>query len=186
MVTRWSGGRAPHRVPVRSRVFALPCEAASVPTARRFVQATLHEWHLPTLSDDASLATTELAANAISHARTDLVITVLLADRLLISVGDGRPGLLHVAPTADDADAEGGRGLFITDALAQAWGTFPDRGGKAVWFTLPLPAADQADAELAQRGRTANATFSEMLAARTTRLPAAAAGRRRSTAARSD
>ncbi len=129
---------------VLSREFPLRCDPASVPTARRLVQGTLREWGLDALSDDASLATTELAANAVRHAGTDLLVTVLVADRLLISVGDGRPGHPHVAPNANSPDAESGRGLFITDALAEAWGSFPHGRGKTVWFTLALPVRGRA------------------------------------------
>lgn len=143
---RGNGDRVPDRVPVECRVFALRCDPASVPAARHLVQRALRDWDLQALSDDASLATTELAANAVRHARTDMVLTVLVADRLMISVSDGRPGRLHASPSAWNPNSESGRGLFITDTLAQAWGTFPDRGGKVVWFTLALP--DRADADL--------------------------------------
>ena len=34
---------------------------------------------------------------------------------------------------------EGGRGLYLVDALSARWGARPTDGGKFVWFELPLP-----------------------------------------------
>ena len=33
---------------------------------------------------------------------------------------------------------EGGRGLYLVDQLASRWGSRPPRGGKAVWFEMPI------------------------------------------------
>jgi hypothetical protein len=33
---------------------------------------------------------------------------------------------------------EGGRGLYLVDQLASRWGSRPTRGGKAVWFEMPI------------------------------------------------
>jgi len=35
-----------------------------------------------------------------------------------------------------DVDDEGGRGLYLVDALADRWGTRPLDEGKVVWFEL--------------------------------------------------
>lgn len=40
------------------------------------------------------------------------------------------------APRDAPADAEGGRGLALVDALAAAWGTLPRPEGKTVWFEV--------------------------------------------------
>jgi hypothetical protein len=37
---------------------------------------------------------------------------------------------------------EGGRGLYLVDQLASRWGSRPTIDGKAVWFEIPLRAAD--------------------------------------------
>jgi hypothetical protein len=35
------------------------------------------------------------------------------------------------------ADATGGRGLALVEALSDSWGTDVQAGGKTVWFELP-------------------------------------------------
>ncbi|PSK99691.1 PAS domain S-box-containing protein [Murinocardiopsis flavida] len=40
------------------------------------------------------------------------------------------------------ADDEGGRGLYLVDQLASRWGSRPTPDGKAVWFEIPMYAAD--------------------------------------------
>jgi hypothetical protein len=39
--------------------------------------------------------------------------------------------------TSPREDDEGGRGLWLVDRLASAWGTERGRRGKTVWFELP-------------------------------------------------
>jgi anti-anti-sigma regulatory factor/anti-sigma regulatory factor (Ser/Thr protein kinase) len=110
--------------------------------ARAFVQQVCRSWELDTpeatLVYRAVLLANELVANAVLHARTDLGLRLeLRGDRLYIAVRDGSPRLLHVV--ASDLHAPGGRGLWLVEQLAQAWGVdrHPD-GGKVVWCTLKL------------------------------------------------
>ena len=75
------------------------------------------------------------------HARTELVLRVELREDLLhLAVRDGSPQLLRlVTDPVPDPEAEGGRGLWLVEQLARAWGVnrHPD-GGKVVWCTLHL------------------------------------------------
>ena len=58
------------------------------------------------------------------------------ADRL-IAVRDASPRLLR--PVAPDLEADGGRGLWLVEQLARAWGVRPaPDGGKIVWCALDL------------------------------------------------
>ena len=110
--------------------------------ARAFVQEVCNYWEaaLPdtTVVDRAMLLANELVTNAVVHARTDLRLRLeLRGDWLHIAVRDGRPRLLRVV--ASDRHAPGGRGLWLVEQLARAWGVRPHPdGGKVVWCTLKL------------------------------------------------
>lgn len=104
--------------------------------ARHFVEARLRDNTPAALVDDATLLTTELAANAVRHSRTDHIeLTVEWEDsRVRVAVADGSP----VPPTVMHPDlmAPGGRGLQLVDALATRWGFERRADGKVVWFEL--------------------------------------------------
>jgi anti-sigma regulatory factor (Ser/Thr protein kinase) len=104
--------------------------------ARHFVEARLRECTSPALVDDATLLTTELAANAVRHSRTDHIELSIDwdDDRVRVAVADGSP----VPPTVLHPDplAPGGRGLQLVDALATRWGFERRPEGKVVWFEL--------------------------------------------------
>ena len=120
---------------------------APIPTAaaaaRAFVREVCQYWQLTlpdnTLVDRAVLLASELVTNAVIHARTELRLRVELRGELLhLAVHDGSPRLLRLVPIPDP-EAEGGRGLWLVEQLARAWGVnrHPD-GGKVVWCTLRL------------------------------------------------
>jgi len=120
---------------------------APIPTAaaaaRAFVREVLGYWQLAlpdnTLVARAVLVAGELVTNAVVHARTELRLRVeLRGDLLHLAVRDGSPRLLRLV-TVPDPEAEGGRGLWLVEQLARAWGVnrHPD-GGKVVWCTLHL------------------------------------------------
>ncbi|MFE9468450.1 ATP-binding protein [Streptomyces virginiae] len=104
------------------------------------------------LRDTACLLTSELLSNAVSHSRGPVRLRLRQAGReLSVEVCDGSP----VLPQARFAepDAESGRGLPLVDSLAASWGTLPTAEGKAVWFSLPLPAPPYRPAPLPAPGR---------------------------------
>lgn len=113
-------------------------DPAAVTVARRFVVSALHGWGLPV--GDVALLVSELATNAVLHARSEFCVTVR-ADggcvRVEVSDGNSRVPVLASVPT----DAYSGRGLMLLQSLASSWGV--DRGsrdGKTVWFEVPVPA----------------------------------------------
>jgi anti-sigma regulatory factor (Ser/Thr protein kinase) len=90
----------------------------------------------------------ELVANAAihQHAEATLGVTARPDGGLLIEVADGDPGV----PSMVDGEAagiRGHRGMFLIDALSEAWGVEPSPDGKRVWAILPpasrRPAADR-------------------------------------------
>jgi anti-anti-sigma regulatory factor/anti-sigma regulatory factor (Ser/Thr protein kinase) len=121
------------------RLAPTPTAAAA---ARAFVREVCQYWQLAlpdaTVVDRAVLAANELVTNAVVHARTELRLRLeLRGDRLHIAVRDGSPRLLRLV--SPDSQAEGGRGLWLVEQLARAWGVHrhPD-GGKVVWCVLNL------------------------------------------------
>jgi signal transduction histidine kinase len=113
-----------------TRTFAFSRKAPAA--ARHFAVTTVNAWGAGDLADDAALVVTELAANAIVHARS--VFTVILSardDRLRISVRDTCP-LAGAGLRADPL-----HGLGAVDALASRWGVESlGNAGKTVWVDL--------------------------------------------------
>ncbi len=115
-------------------------EPPSAARARRFVEETLARWQCEDLLDTVKLLVSELVGNAVAYARSDVEVAVkLLPDRLRIEVADESADWLRRRTAAGDAVS--GRGIDVVEALAESWGVAPRRGGKAVWFELPRPAA---------------------------------------------
>ena len=116
---------------------ALPAEAVSVLRARHFVCVHLVEHRLWYLVDDVRLVASELATNAVRHARTPFKVSLEQADRLvLLSVDDSSPAPpVHLAT---DPLSTAGRGISIVDLLSNGWGvTETPGGGKSVWASFP-------------------------------------------------
>ncbi|MFI1988240.1 ATP-binding protein [Actinoplanes sp. NPDC020271] len=139
---RATSARLPHDNRLQIR---LAPEPISVPAARGLVIQACDDWQLSRLRRDAGLIMSELASNAVQHACTDLVVTVSRRDRRLhLAVRDADTRYPRVRPSARDGREsglkEGGRGLLLVHATADAWGALPARGGKVVWATLSSPA----------------------------------------------
>jgi anti-sigma regulatory factor (Ser/Thr protein kinase) len=85
-----------------------------------------------------ALLVSELATNAVVHARTPFRVTVKMrSDLVRVEVSDQAAGDLPV-PSDVAPDVEGGRGLLFVDWLADRWGYSATAGGKTVWFELAL------------------------------------------------
>jgi two-component sensor histidine kinase len=113
-----------------------PPAAESVRAARRFVTDVLREHRAE--PHDAALLVSELATNAIDHARTPFVVTVHVGETVRVEVADESDALPVISkPTST---AECGRGLAIVRAMSIRWGVEFRRTGKAVWFDVQLTA----------------------------------------------
>ncbi|GAB6985848.1 response regulator [Nocardioides pyridinolyticus] len=123
----------------------LPDDLSSVADARRFVKAQLRQWGIGEPLDDALLVVSELAANALTHARSSYSIRLSATSHVLrIEVDDTGVGTPEPQPLTEDE--EHGRGLHLVDALAASWGMeSAASGGKRVWAELALPAAAAAE-----------------------------------------
>lgn len=121
-----------------------PSAAAAVADARRFVRKVLADWGLDEVADDAVLATSELATNAIAYAGTSFEVSCRLAGGdVEIEVRDRHPTRGIEMP---GVTASSGRGLPSIARLADSWGVSYDRRTKGVWFRLPRPGATGAAA----------------------------------------
>lgn len=91
------------------------------------------------LLDEALLVVTELVTNAVVHAGTTVELRLDTTGPGLrgevLDQGGGVLPLLPGTPACDD-NREGGRGLFLLDALATSWGTTHAGSAKSVWFLL--------------------------------------------------
>jgi anti-sigma regulatory factor (Ser/Thr protein kinase) len=134
----------------------MPPVPRAVGEARRWVRETLTRWELDDLIESAVEIASELATNAITHAKSNSSVVVLLmfaAGTLRLEVRDHDPINLPRTKNATAADI-GGRGLVIVDALSGRWGVRVTDAGKAVWSELDIaqptptaPSADQARAK---------------------------------------
>lgn len=112
-----------------------PSHAASVAKARQFVLSVLDVDALT--AESIQLAVSELATNAVLHARTSFTVRVS---------GDGSTVRVAVfdrsaAPAVKKdygPEAVTGRGLSIVERLSDQWGVMPDGEGKWVWFEMAL------------------------------------------------
>ncbi|SHG57280.1 Anti-sigma regulatory factor (Ser/Thr protein kinase) [Jatrophihabitans endophyticus] len=115
-------------------------ELASVRAGRHFVRDTLEAWDLAELADDAQLCVSEIVTNAVTHAGTQVTVTVRSEDDLVVEVHDGVATLSVPEPDVPvAATATSGRGLQIVSVVSADWGVECSADGKVIWFRLPLP-----------------------------------------------
>jgi anti-sigma regulatory factor (Ser/Thr protein kinase) len=105
--------------------------------ARHWVTDVLTRWEVTPLAETANLLTSELVSNAVRHAQSGPTITAAVANGFLeVGVTDGRSGEVPRVGSAIEAEAVGGRGMAIVEALSVAWGVHDFAQGKQVWFRL--------------------------------------------------
>jgi anti-sigma regulatory factor (Ser/Thr protein kinase) len=111
-------------------------EASQVFAARHFAAGVLEHWGL--VCEDLPLLVSELATNAVLHARSDFEVTVARADhRVRVEVFDQNTRLPSFAVVPPDAYS--GRGLTLLQELTSAWGVESHSDlGKTIWFELEL------------------------------------------------
>jgi anti-sigma regulatory factor (Ser/Thr protein kinase) len=132
---------AAHRTRTVRRTF--PLDPSSPAAARRFVADVLRQWRLEDVVHQVTLMASELVTNSVLHTSEELELTICADDeRLHVEVVDHSERL----PTVQhpDADAPGGRGLLIIEAVADRWGVDVRAAGKAVWFEVLIRPASPA------------------------------------------
>ena len=116
-----------------SHQILLPAEPLSASTAREFVTQHLAAHELMALAPDVGLVVSELATNAVAHARTPYALTVSGTGAMVLVVVQDESTAVPVRVRAAATDVSG-RGLSIVEHLSHDWGTEMDpRGRKSVW-----------------------------------------------------
>jgi anti-sigma regulatory factor (Ser/Thr protein kinase) len=122
-----------------AEAWAFPPEPSSSREARRRVSTALESRQLEDVATTVALVVSELATNAVLHARTAFEVRVDVRDRYVrVEVHDGtgrRPVRKYFSDTAAS-----GRGLRLIEELCDAWGVEPDSdgSGKTVWAEVNL------------------------------------------------
>lgn len=118
----------------RPETITVPSVPRSVAEVRRFAVAACGD-SSPDVQDVVALLVSEVATNALVHGSGDVQVRVAhVGAGLRVEVSDGSTRAPR--PRSADADAEGGRGLTLVDALASRWGTELTATGKTVWFEV--------------------------------------------------
>jgi anti-sigma regulatory factor (Ser/Thr protein kinase) len=125
----------------------LPPEFMSPTIARNLVADACRAWQLVPLLYPGRAVISELVANAVEHARTDIDVTVSLREAtsergatLHLAVRDGcrlPPRILELAaPVAGRPLNERGHGMRVVEADSVDWGVLPAKDGKVVWAVV--------------------------------------------------
>jgi hypothetical protein len=124
--------------PLWSHQIELEAEPISASQTRAFVSRCLVEHQLSHLVDEVRLVASELATNALVHARTAFTVALSQPDGIvLLAVRDRSEGVLRkgVAAVTDTY----GRGLDIVELMSLEWGIDQAKdGSKSVWASFPL------------------------------------------------
>jgi anti-sigma regulatory factor (Ser/Thr protein kinase) len=113
----------------------LPPKPSSVSAARRFVVDVLLDLDAEGAVDDAATLVSELATNAVLHARTPFTVEVALDEGVLrIGVLDHSPAVPRMRDYG--AEATTGRGMRLIESISSRWGVRTADDGKLVWFEL--------------------------------------------------
>jgi anti-sigma regulatory factor (Ser/Thr protein kinase) len=115
-----------------------PPETSSVRDARRLALSEIGA-AAGQAADDVALLVSELAANAVLHARTAFTLGIVRqGDVVRVEVGDENPTMPRMKHHSIDSPT--GRGLRLVAALADRWGVMVRDGGpgKTVWFELDV------------------------------------------------
>ena len=114
----------------------LAAEPVSASKARAFICQYLVAHDLQYLMEDIRLVASELATNAVVHARTPFVVTLWeLNGVVLLAMRDGSASVpVRSMPQVTDL---GGRGLVLVEQLSHEWGASTDvSGSKSVWASF--------------------------------------------------
>lgn len=90
----------------------------------------------PECTEHALLLTSEIVTNALVHG-SGTVRVGCAADALTVRVEVTDDNRLRPSVRPAGEHDEGGRGMFLVDALASSWGVADTPTGKVVWFEVP-------------------------------------------------
>ena len=125
-----------NQIPGWSHETVLAAEPVSASKARDFICQHLVAHDLLYLVEDIRLVASELATNAMVHARTPFVVTLSeMNGVVLLAIRDGSTSVpVRTTPQVMDM---GGRGLVLVELLSHEWGASTDGSGtKSVWASF--------------------------------------------------
>ncbi|MGH4028788.1 ATP-binding protein [Actinomycetota bacterium Odt1-20B] len=111
----------------------LTAHPEAVGQARRIVAAHLRLWGLDELTDAVSLCLSEMITNVREHAESDDCVLLLQNSSLGVRVVVSDDSAELPVVREPESLVEGGRGLLLLSAIADAWGATPTGEGKDVW-----------------------------------------------------
>ena len=128
---------------MRTASASLPPDVTSPRHSRQLARTALAGWCDPSDFVDVELLISELVANGVEHAETQVDVRIAVtATTIRIEVTDRHPDLPVIR--SPEATESSGRGMRIVDQTATRWGVQARRTGKCVWFEVPrvrVPAA---------------------------------------------
>ncbi|MER6381263.1 SpoIIE family protein phosphatase [Streptomyces sp. NPDC001250] len=124
----------------RLQQHVVPGDPEALTHARHMIRAAVRSWGAGDRADEVELVADELITNALMHTEGSAIVTLrALGDgdgRLRIEVEDSSSALPRRREAGEDGVS--GRGLFLVEELADAWGVEARGGGKAVWCEFRL------------------------------------------------
>lgn len=119
----------------------LPPSPVSPSVARNLVGGACQAWNLGAVLHPGRAVLSELVANAVEHARTEMEVSISRRGSALhLAVRDRNPTLpriIELRPVRPGLPLdERGHGLRVVHADSIAWGAIPTIGGKMVWATV--------------------------------------------------
>jgi len=124
---------AEQAAPWRLQVDVDPVPGATA-VVRDLVDGASVRWRLRDLADATALIATELVANAVQHAGTEIRFVVTYRPPYLHLACRDRSRVSPRRRSPDDLD--GGRGLLLIESMAASWGFSETLDGKVVWATV--------------------------------------------------
>ncbi|MEW2585642.1 ATP-binding SpoIIE family protein phosphatase [Streptomyces virginiae] len=129
----------PVRPARRTMLTVAQAEPERIAGARRQVRDLLHDWADEEQVDSAVLMVSEMVTNVLMHTDGDALLVAeavgeLGERRLRVEVADSSDELPHKRHPGEMASS--GRGVLLTEMLADAWGVDPRGEGKSIWFEL--------------------------------------------------
>ena len=121
----------------------LPGVTSSVPAARRFVRQTLTAWGLEAVVDAAMLVVSELATNAVLHARSDFTVRLGRDEDGTLRLEVADRSARQPQSRSYGVGSTTGRGLSIVDDLVRDWGVLATPEGKRIWVQLEVDEAER-------------------------------------------
>ncbi|MGW0825066.1 ATP-binding SpoIIE family protein phosphatase [Streptomyces sp. NPDC002845] len=123
----------------RTALTIAQAEPERIAAARQQVREMLHDWACEDQVDSAVLLVSEMLTNVLVHTDADALLVAEMASepgkrRMRIEVTDTSDDLPHKRHPGELASS--GRGLVLTELLADAWGVDPRGEGKSIWFEL--------------------------------------------------